>query len=210
LPSEIPDLSNESHHSLLLENDTVRVFRLKLQPGEATAVHQHRGFYAFWSLQPASFENQVRGRQPVATALEADEVRTSKGGFRLSERNTSNAPLELIVVELKKPNSGAFGTPLHGFRYHDTGFGELFEEPAVRAYELTMAVGGRTESHAENYDRLVIAETDMKLKDTAANQKPENMEMKAGAVQWIPRGITHVTSNEGTTIAKFITFEFSQ
>lgn len=208
-PAEPPiDISKEPHHTLLLENPSVRVFRLKLEPNEATVVHRHSNFYAFVSLQPVNISNEVRGRQPVSTRLDPGEVRTSKGGFSLAERNISSVPAELIVVEALKSDTSGFSEPM-AFRFHDTAQGELFESSAVRAYDMIMAVGGRTEKHKESYDRLLIALSDIDLREETEGQAPSETKMRAGEVLWIPRGLTHTTRNLGQTAAHFIVLEFN-
>lgn len=202
------DISKEPHHTLLFENPSVRVFRLKLHPNEATVTHRHSNFYAFVSLQPVNISNEVRGRQPISTHLDAGEVRTSKGGFSLAERNISSVPAELIVVESLKSDSSGFSEPM-AFRFHDSAQGELFESGAVRAYDMIMAVGGRTEKHKESYDRLLIALSDVDLHEETEGQPPSETKMRAGEVLWIARGLTHATTNVGLTAAHFIVLEFN-
>lgn len=208
-PPSVVDLASESHHAIVLENEHVRVFRLSLKPGEATAPHRHKGFYLYFTLHPLTISNEVRGREPVLTELAAGEIRTSKGGFTLSERNQSSGSAELLVVEPITVTSDGFTSPMASFRYHDAAFGEIFESQSVRGYEMTIAAGGRTEPHPENYDRLIIALTDFKLTDTPSVGPQSIQEMHAGEVRWFLRGSTHAITNSGTSIAKFITLEFS-
>jgi len=207
--SEAVDIVDEPHHALLLRNAKVRVFRLKLEPGQATLPHRHTTFYAFLSLRPTLIGNEVRDRQPVMTRLDANELHTSKGGFTLAERNNSSEPADLLVIEALKGNAGDFKGPMGGFRYHDAAFGELFEAPGVRGYTMRMAAGGRTEQHQEAYDRLLIALADLKLKEDAAGEPPSELEMKAGEIRWFPGGTAHATTNMGSSPAEFITLEFN-
>lgn len=206
-PSTPIEIVDEPHHTLLLQNPEVRVFRLKLQPNEVTLPHRHKTFYAYFSLRPVTIGNEVRGRQPVVTHIEATELHTSKGGFTLAERNNSSEPADLLVIEAVKPSAGGFNTPMDGFRYHDAAFGAIFEAPAIRAYTMTIAVGGRTEEHAEQYDRLLVAASDLKLRENVVGQPPSELQMKAGEIRWIPGGITHAMTNIGTSPATFITLE---
>ncbi len=203
------DIADEPHHILVLRNEQARVFRLRLQAGDATLPHRHAVFYAFLSLRPAVIGNEVWGRQPLVTRIEAGELHTSKGGFALAERNNSSETVDLLVVEALKTDAGGFSKPMGGFRYHDAAFGELFEAPAVRGYTMRIAAGGRTEKHEENYDRLLIAVTDLSLREEAAGQSPSELAMKAGEVRWIPRGQTHATTNAGASPATLITLEFN-
>jgi uncharacterized RmlC-like cupin family protein len=208
-PQPVLGLSKEPHHILMLQNDTVRVYRLTLKSGEATAVHRHGNFYAYVSLRPVTLANEVRGRQAVISTLEAGELRTSKGGFNLAERNQSKNLAELVVIELVKSPRGEFSTPMGGFRYHDAAFGETFEAAGIRAYEMTIAAEGGTEQHAENYDRLIVAISRLKLKEDIEGQAPMEFEMESGDIRWIPRGLFHSTTNIGTSPAVFFTLEFN-
>lgn len=207
-PSTPVEIVDEPHHTPLLQNPEVRVFRLKLQPNEVTLPHRHKTFYAYLSLRPVTIGNVVRGRQPVVTHIEATEVHTSKGGFTLAERNNSSEPADLLVIEAVKLSAGEFNTPMGGFLYHDAALGAIFEASAIRGYSMIIAAGGRTEEHAEQYDRLLVAVSDLKLRENLVGQPPSEFQMKAGEIRWIPRGMTHATTNIGTSPATFITLEF--
>lgn len=207
-PNPPIEITDEPHHTLLLKNAQLRAFRLKLQPNEVTAPHSHKSFYVYLSLRPATIGNEVRGRQPVVTHLEPGELHTSKGGFNVAERNDSGEPAEVLVIEALKPNPGEFASPMGGFRYHDSAFGAIFEAPAVRGYAMTIASGGGTEQHPENYDRLVIAVSELQLRDSVAGQPPSELRMKAGDILWVPRSAPHALSNTGTAPATFVTLEF--
>jgi len=202
------ELSKEPHHKLLFENSEVRVFRIELQPGEATLPHRHERLYAYLSLHAVALSIEVRGRSPVAVELEGGEVHTSKGGFTLAERNKSPEAAALIVIEPVKAEARGFATPIGGFRYHDAAFAELFQFPVMRGYSMVVAAGGRTENHEERYDRLVLAISDLKLREDVAGQGSSEILMKAGDINWFPRGISHATTNIGKSPATFITFEF--
>jgi hypothetical protein len=135
-------------------------------------------------------------------------VHTSKGGFTLSERNRSPGPADLFVIEALEANGSTFGTPMGGFRFHDAVFGELFEFPLMRAYTMTIAAGGRTENRDERYDRLVVAVSDVKLREEVTGHPSSEILMKAGDIKWFARGISHATTNTGNSPTTFITFEF--
>lgn len=203
------EITNEPHHVLLFQNSAVRVFQLNLRPNEVTLPHRHEKFYAYLSLHPVTIGNEVRGRQPVLTQLDPGELHTSKGGFTVAERNNSSEPTEMLVIEAIKVEHGSFDTPMLGFRYHNAAFSELFESPAMRGYSMMLFPGGQVDSHAENYDRLLIAITDLKLRDTSDEGSPSNFEMKAGDIHWFPRGGTHTVTNLAESVGTFITLEFN-
>jgi len=208
-PPAVVEITDEPHHVLVLSNERVRVFRLKLAPHEVTLPHRHQNFYAYVSLLPATIGNEVHGRQPVITQLDAGDLHTSKGGFNLAERNESSELAVVIVIEVLKSNGAGFSAPMKSFHYHEAAFGELFETSAARGYVMTVAAGGRIEEHTENYDRLLIAVSDLHLRETSAGQDASELIMKAGDVRWAVRGSTHAVTNVGTVPATFITLELN-
>lgn len=206
LPEAAP-LKNEPHHQLLLENPALRVFRLELKAGEATIPHRHPGFYAFIVVHGGDLSNDVKGRPAVRTSLSDGELHTSKGGFALVEHNTGQSPIELLVIEptaQELTKTQAFEDPMAGFKYHDAVLGSLFEHPPLRAYEMTLASGGRTEPHLDRYDRLLVALTDVRLQDKVEGKADAEVRVSAGGVSWLPGGSTHEFMNVGDQPAHFI------
>jgi hypothetical protein len=208
--NETPPISieKESHHSLAFENDRTRVFHLQLQPNEATKIHRHATFYAYFSLRPVTISNEVKGHAPVITQLEQGELRTSKGGFNVSERNQSNVKADLFIVEPLKPAGGGFETPL-AIRMHNAGIVEQYAGPTMRAYSLAIASNGRLEEHTEAYDSLVIALTDSNIREIVPGGGTAEWNMKAGENRWIPRGTVHSETNAGSAPAALIVLEFN-
>jgi quercetin dioxygenase-like cupin family protein len=207
-PPKTVEIADEPHHVLLLQNSSVRVFNLKLKTNEGTLPHTHKKFYAYISLRSVEIAHEVRGRKPVIAHLEAGELHTSKGGFTVAERDSSPEPAELLVIEAVKPDVEEFKTPMGGFRFHDAAYAALFEGSEMRGYAMTVAAEGRTEQHEEKYDRLIIAVSELKLREDVVGQPPNILEMKPGEIQWMPRGMIHATTNIGISPAIFVTLEF--
>lgn len=205
------DLSREPHHHLLLENSSARVFRLTLQPHESTLPHRHSGFYMYLSVGPSTVSNEVKGRKPVISELGDGDLRTSKGGFSLTEQNVGDKPLEIVVIETKTSGGmTSFQSPMANFRYRNAAVGSLYEGANVRVYEMDIASGGSTELHVEPYDRLTIALQDIHLRDQDDEGKTSEIEQKAGDVAWWPKGKIHAITNVTSEPARLITIEFAQ
>ena len=204
------DLAREPHHRLILQTPKVRVFRLGLQPNEATLTHAHNHQYGFLSLSNVAISNEVRGRAPVITQLSARELHTSKGGFSLVERNTSHNPAEVMIVERMGVPAAAFAPHrMAMFPLHSAFVAELFENESMRAYELKIAAGGFTEPHDENFDRLILALTDSTLEISGVDAKKTQIDMKAGDVRWFPKGTDRALKNAGRGLCSLSTFEFN-
>lgn len=207
LSSRAQDLSSEKHHILLLENEQVRVYHLTLAPDEATSLHLHGHPYAYLGLQNARISNEGPGHKPIVIDVTTGDVHTSKGGFKLVERNVGSSSADLIVLE-RLGDAATFSEPMADYKMHDAALGPIFEQPGMRAYMTRMAVAGRTEPHPELHDRLIVAVTDVQLADKAMGQGPVTLKLKSGEVKWFSKGENHTLSNTGNAACSFITFEF--
>jgi hypothetical protein len=207
---EMPPISieREPRHSLAFENDRIRVFHLQLQPNEVTKAHRHASFYAYFSLRPVAISNEIAGHAPVITQLEQGELRTSKGGFNVAERNKSQDRADIFVVQPVKAAGGGFNAPL-AIRMHDAGIIEQYAGPTMRAYTAAIASGGRLEEHTEAYDSLVVAITALNIREIIPATGSVDWSMKAGETRWIPRGTTHSETNLGPTPVALIVFELN-
>jgi co-chaperonin GroES (HSP10) len=180
-------IDKEPHHSLVFENDRVRVY---------------------FSLQSLTISNEVAGHAPVIIQLEPGELRTSKGGFNVAERNNSNQQADIFVVQPLKADGDGFPTPL-AMHMHDVIIAEQYTGSNMRVYLMGIASGGRIEEHTEAYDSLVIALADSNIREVVPGQGPNNWSMKAGETRWIPRGTTHSEINMGAGPADLMVFDFN-
>jgi hypothetical protein len=194
----------------VLEKPSFKVFRLELNAGQATLPHRHGHFYVFISIGSNRVSNEVNGRPAKVAELSDGELRTSKGGFTLAERNAGDAPLQLLVVEVVDSTNGSkFATPMADFRFHDGAVGPLFESDVVRGYEVTLASQGRTEKHEEKYDRLLVALSELQLRNDVEGKGVVPIERKLGNVLWLQGNVTESLTNSGAR-ARFIVLEFRQ
>jgi hypothetical protein len=201
-------IAKEPHHNLAFENERVRVFHVQLQPNEATETHRHPTFYAYFSLRPVTISNEVAGHAPVITQLEGGEMRTSKGGFNVAERNNSSERADIFVVQPVKTEGNGFAIPLPTLM-HDAGIIELYNGPMMRVYSMGIASNGRLEEHKEGYDSLVVALSDSKIRELLPGKGSADWDMKTGEMRWIPRGTIHSETNIGPLPAALIVCEFN-
>ncbi len=200
----------EPHHSVVLQNLKVCVLRLKLAPGEATELHRHSNYYAFVGLDAVTLSNEVPGRGAKLTNLEAGELHTSRGGFELVERNTSNKAADIIVVELVNPNPTPFAGPTDGIHLDQALSSELFETVGMRAYALMVSANGHVRKTQQEYDRVVLALSEITLhRETGTATDAETFTLKPGEVKWLPRGGAEDMTNTGDKIARYVVFELN-
>ena len=106
-PAGAVAVKDEPHHHLLLENDTVRVFRFELAPHGATLLHLHALPYLGIALGPADYVNAVAGKPETHATLEDAQISYSKGGFAHLVRTETDSRFYNFTIELLKPQ----GTP---------------------------------------------------------------------------------------------------
>ena len=202
-------VDSEPHHKLLLQNDKVRVYRLELAKNKATSPHRHAAPYVFIALTPATIANEVHGRASVVSTLEYGELRSSKGGFTVAERNAGSEPLSLIVVEMagEVNRKDAFPSPEADFRMRNAAVGHLFETNDWRGYEMDIASEGTIGSHNEDNDRLIVAISEVHLRNDVEGKGSTRFDLAAGEVAWVAGKESVSSVNLGADPARFVVIE---
>jgi hypothetical protein len=91
------------HYKVEFENDEVRVLRIHYAPGDKSVMHVHPDSVAvFLDDQTAKFTHPD-GKSEEATEKK-DTARFAPAGSHLPE-NIGKGPLDVVLVELKKPAS---------------------------------------------------------------------------------------------------------
>jgi len=212
-PTEVEITSEPSHH-LALQNQYVRVFQVEVAPHAATLMHRHRHDYIFVTLGAAEISNEVAGKPPVTLKLQDGEVRASDGNFAHIARNLAATPFRNVTIELLQDDKARTTPPpswdddrslqvLHGGTEQI-----LFVKDGVRVSETELQIAGSVPRHHHAHPHLVIAVTDLTLRNDVVGKGASNVEMKSGDIKWIEAGVTHSLTNVGTSDAKFVTLEF--
>jgi quercetin dioxygenase-like cupin family protein len=213
-PAPEVDMTAEPLHHLALQNQYVRVFQVEVAPHSATLMHRHAHDYVFVSIGAAQVSNEVAGKPPVVLNLRDGEVRAADGGFAHIARNIGAAPFRAVAVEFLQDDK-AHATPpakwdddrslqvLHGGTQET-----LFVKDGVRVSETELQIAGSVPKHHHAHAHLVIAVTDLLLRNDVEGKGASNVEMKAGDIKWIEGNLTHSITNVGKADAKFVTLEF--
>ena len=94
-----PTQVDSGHYSVEMENDTVRVLRIKYGPHEKSAMHWHPHHLAV-TLTPAHFRMHFPDGTSQDLTVGAGEIIDAPSGEHLPE-NLSDQPFEAIAIELK-------------------------------------------------------------------------------------------------------------
>ena len=194
------DVTAEPHYHLLLDNSSVRAFRLELLPGQATELHWHDFDFMTVTLEDSAVNEMI---MRPATVTDARAHVLSQGN--------------MAMYELKKEFGDAWRTPagiVHTMSnksdkpYRNVTFEIKRGHATVADGQALMLRPGEVASREwEKNDHLLIAMSDLELSD-AAGEKQNTIRLQAGEAVWIPRGATHRFTNTGSKGALATTFEF--
>ena len=89
------------HYSVMFENDAVRVLRIHYAPGEKSVMHSHPDSVIVFLEDQKAKMTHPDGKSEEVSGKKGDAV-FSPAGAHLPE-NVGSGPIDVILVELKKP-----------------------------------------------------------------------------------------------------------
>jgi len=209
------EITAEPHHHQILVNDQVRVFNVGVPAHSETLMHSHRHDYILVTLQGAQIVNAIEGKTPVSTNLPEGDVRFVSAPFSHIFRDLSPKPFRNLTIELlqdtKLRSSPTKWDEDRGLDILHGGTKEiLFVRDSVRVSLLELQPGGMVPLEHHAGPRLLVAITDLDLRESHLNDAhpPDLGHLMAGQVDWLPGGYSSSVTNIGKTPAKFITLEF--
>jgi hypothetical protein len=214
------EITNEPHHHLTLENKSVRVFNVEVDPNTQTLMHWHRHDYIAINLGPAEIENNVKGKPPATAKLPDGDVRFASASFAHFVRDVADYPFRNVTVEILDDanlrNSTAKWDPANnedrGLDVLTNGTKQiLFVKDGIRATEFELQPGGIVPSHHHAGPHLFVAVTDLDILAAPRTTRPEFLlpaRLKSGDSKWLPGNYSQSITNTGPTSAKFVTLEF--
>jgi quercetin dioxygenase-like cupin family protein len=173
-------------------------------------MHRHRYDYIFVTLGPSHVVNEVSGKPPVTLKLQDGETWFVPGGFAHVAKNLSDQPFRNITIELLQDKKSRKSTSSEDRGLHILNGGTediLFVKDSVRTSEFQLNPAGLVPKHRDTGPCLIVAVTDLNLRGEGEG-KDGSIELKAGDIAWINRGLIRTLTNAGPKNAKFITLEF--
>jgi Cupin len=215
IPSAAPEVEiiAEPHHHLVLENQSVRVFKVDVPPHSDTLMHWHRHDYIYVTLGDTEVVNAVKDKPPVTLKLRDGETRFSPATFAHIARNLSDQPFRNITIEILEDESLRHSTAHweqdRGLETFHGGTQEiLFVKDGIRVSEFEVQPGGIVPMYHHNGPHLLVAVTDLEIRSDVAGMGTMPGRFKSGDSKWLPGNYSHTITNTGIQLAKFVTLEF--
>lgn len=214
-------ITSEPHHHLVLDNDSVKAYKVEVGPHESTLLHQHDHDYVFIVIGDAQVTSAIPGKAEAHLELSDGEVHLSRGGFAHVARNEGDHPFRNVTIELLRPQG----------ELHNLCVQEVAREPVVCPgprqspgttpartdspqfeTDATRVILTRVPPHQKaalpdsRWEELIVA-LDEAVIAFAAGKGPERL-LRPGDLLWLGRGgVARLLKNDGDKEARFIVLE---
>lgn len=195
----------------LLSNDRVQVFTRTIPPHASLPMHTHERDFLVVPLVDARLTSHPEGKPDVPVVLHAGEPTFTKGGYSHSETNDGDTEVRVTRVEFlyaqgeaKKLDTPASHFCNRGSRTACITERYLFCTDKICVSSVEFGPGAVSEVHRHATPHMLIAVTDMDMKDEQVGKPAADRKLKSGEVEYLPAGIEHVLVN-GPRPARFIT-----
>jgi quercetin dioxygenase-like cupin family protein len=169
-----------------IDNDQVRVVQAVEQPHAMGQPHEHKLNRVMIYLTPGRQEITPQGGKTAVLEFKAGDVKWSPAsGIHVSEI-TSDQPVAIVEVELKKPGgpAGNVTAALDPVRVDPDDYKVEFENSQVRVVRVKVAAHQKVPLHEHVLNRVVVCLTDQNGTMTTSDGKTETAQHKAGDVSW--------------------------
>jgi quercetin dioxygenase-like cupin family protein len=185
-------------YKVVLENATVRIFRVTGPAGNKVAMHTHPDHIAI-PLTPAKIQFSAKGGKPETMDMASESASYVPAGAHESA-NVGTTPLEAIVIELK----AAAGTAEIPSAREGQTIKVLAEGPKAVAYRATADPSFQEPAGTKHDYAQVVVALEPSQMSLSIDGKPARTSWARGDVQFIGRGVPHESKNTGGKPADFI------
>lgn len=207
------EITSEPSHHLALENEYLRVFKVKVAPHAATLLHRHRHDYIFITIGDARVQNAVEGEAPVEIQLTDGDARFTPGNFAHIAKDLGDQPFRNVTIELlqdEKARAAPSPWPEDSGEKSFPGAHSkiLFVKDGVRVSEVDLEAGATIPKHHHDRPHLLVAITDLDLRSDIEGKGSVPEKFKPGDIKWLPGDLTHSLTNTGKQPIRLVTVEF--
>jgi quercetin dioxygenase-like cupin family protein len=180
------------HYTVDFENDRVRVVRIKYGPGEDSVMHHHPDSATVFLTDYSVEMTLPDGSTSEMTGM-AGTTAFAPGGQH-HPKNLSDAPLEVVQVELKAEAAGTDIPEGEDPTVVDAAhYTAEFENDQVRILRIAYGPGEESVMH-DHRDGVAVFLTDHLVQMTLPDGSTSRIEAEAGETLWAPAG-PHLPKN---------------
>jgi quercetin dioxygenase-like cupin family protein len=204
-------VEQEPFHAPVFRNEHVLVLGVEIPPHQTTQIHQHAHQYLTVSLTDATVTSAVPGQPPVVESRHRGEAWM---GVPVAHtvRNDGDTAFRATVIAFFARQGEVKTIQRKPSRYCNPKSTTacvtehyLFCTDRICVSEVEMGPGAMTMKHSHSTDHMVVAVSDLDMKDWIEGRPSATMRsQKSGEVLYIDAGITHQLEN-GPRPARFIT-----
>ena len=192
----------------LFENEQVKVMRALEKVHVKGKFHEHTSNRVMVYLQAGQqrFEYQD-GKKPQVFNWKAGEVKWSPASGMHAPEVVSDAPFNIVEVELKKPGTGKkITSALDPLKVDPKHYKLEFENDQVRALRVRVGAHESVPMHEHTLNRVTVYLTDQTNRITSADGKAETVQRKAGEAVW-GKPVKHQEQNMGAEAFEAVLIE---
>jgi quercetin dioxygenase-like cupin family protein len=192
----------------VIDNDQVKVLNVVAQPHQKTRTHDHKVNRVMIYLTEGTQDITYTDGRKTTTSWRANEAKWSPASGMHVAEITSNKPVTIVEVELKRPAPASAKPtgPMDPVKLDPKHYKVEFENPQVRV--LNVLIGGKepVPMHEHTRDRVVVYVTDMDFLITSADGKATPAMHQAGDVGFSTLA-KHKEDNRSDKAARLIVVE---
>ncbi len=210
------DLADEPYHSLLIQNDYLRAFRVEIPHLKSTLLHKHSHDYVVITLVDSNIKQARAGEAPITYPRYAGDIRYIHGGIAHTMINDEAMTYRNITVEIAKPDNSLYDS----FRTQDSfrdvlspgvdphaKYAVTLDKTGVKIWNVQLLPGdSQVRSQHAGPGELIVALDDLDLKQDGPNGS-ETLRLGQGEVKWLAGGAPYAFTNTGKDPAQFVIFE---
>jgi len=189
-------LPAQSTSATPIENESVKVLDVMVQPGTKTRMHDHKVNRVMVYLDEGKQHFEWQDGKPTDLKWKAGEPLWSPAAGMHVATITSDKPVRIIEVELKKPGAGnSPSAPAKDpLKVAPKNYKKVFENDQVRVSRVHFEPGETVPMHEHATNRVTVMLADQDFRITTADGQVQTPKRKYGEVTWgVP--VTHKEEN---------------
>ena len=191
------------HYKVLLDNDQVRVLKIRYGAHEKSVMHEHPDAVAVFIS-----EGHAKFNLPDGTSMPSDakagDVLFTPAGKHLPE-NVGAKAFDVVLVELKGKPGSAAAASLDPVQVDPEHHAVVLENDRVRVLRIKFAAHDKTKQH-DHPNGVAVFLTDGQSNITTADGKTRKGGGQAGGAMWVAAE-RHVVENPSAKSAEVILVE---